>query len=67
LAAAISTAMVKMLHRYTGRGPVRARTTIGEDVAVCVMSDALTKSEQSLVDNAHGALVLRTRGPTRAS
>jgi hypothetical protein len=30
LTAAISTAMVSLLHSYTGRGPTRARTTIGE-------------------------------------
>lgn len=61
LEAAISTAMVQMLRRYTGRGPVRARTTIGHDVVICVMSATLTKGEQSLVDNGRGALVLRTR------
>ena len=61
LEAAISTAMVQMLHRYTGRGPMRARTSIGEDVAVCVTTPTLTKGDQSLVDDDHGALVLRTR------
>jgi uncharacterized protein YbcI len=49
LTAAISTAMVSLLHSYTGRGPTRARTTIGENVIVCVMGAALTKGEQSLV------------------
>jgi uncharacterized protein YbcI len=61
LEAAISTAMVQMLNRYTGRGPVQARTTLGEDVVVCVMSATLTKGERSLVDHDHGALVLRAR------
>lgn len=28
LTAAISSSMVGLLHRYTGRGPTRARTTI---------------------------------------
>jgi uncharacterized protein YbcI len=61
LEAAISTAMVQMLHHETGRGPTRARTTIGEDLVVCVMSATLTKGEQNLADNDHGALVLRGR------
>jgi hypothetical protein len=46
---------------------VRARTTIGEDLVVCVMSAPLTKGEQSIVDNAHGALVLRAREAPRTS
>ena len=29
MTAAISNSMVKLLHHYTGRGPTRARTTIG--------------------------------------
>jgi uncharacterized protein YbcI len=61
LEAAISTAMVQLLHRETGRGPTRARTTIGEDLVVCVMSATLTKGEQRLADSDHGALVLRVR------
>ena len=67
LATAMSTAMVKMLHRNTGRGPVRARTTIGEDVVVWVVSDALTKGEQSLVDNDTAASSCAHARPTTTS
>src|ERR1700722_2179639 len=35
LAAAISTGMVGLEH--TGRGPVRARTTIDDNIIVCVL------------------------------
>jgi uncharacterized protein YbcI len=61
LAAAISNAMVQLLHRYTGRGPVRARTTIGEDLIVCVMGATLTKAELSLVRNGKHDVVLQGR------
>jgi uncharacterized protein YbcI len=60
-AAAISNAMVQLLHEYTGRGPTRARTTIGDDVIVCVLADTLTKSERKLVDAGEGDLVLEQR------
>lgn len=46
---AISNEMVRMLSRYTGRGPTKARTTLNTNVAVVVFHDALTKGELSLV------------------
>ena len=45
-AAAISTAIVRLLHEYTGRGPTRARTILGDDLIVCVLADTLTNSER---------------------
>ncbi len=60
-AAAISNAMVQLLHEYTGRGPTRARTTIGDNVIVCVLADTLTKSERKLVDGGEDRLVLEQR------
>src|SRR5438105_789726 len=61
LTAAISNSMVSLLHRYTGRGPTRARTTIGEDIIVCVMGATLTKGEQSLVHDGKAEVVLHSR------
>src|ERR1700736_708631 len=61
MTAAISNSMVRLLHRYTGRGPTRARTTIGEDVIVCVMGATLTKGEQSLVQDGKAEVVLHSR------
>jgi len=61
LAAAISNAMVQLLRRYTGRGPVRARTTLGEDLVVCVMGATLTKAELSLVRDGKHDVVLHGR------
>lgn len=61
MTAAISNSMVGLLHRYTGRGPTRARTTIGEDIIVCVMGATLTKGEQSLVGDGKAEVVLHGR------
>jgi uncharacterized protein YbcI len=59
--AAISDAMVRLMHRYTGRGPTSSRTTVGTDLIVCVMGAALTKGEQTLVSDGKLELVLSTR------
>ncbi len=61
LGAAISNAMVGVLHAHTGRGPTRARTTIGEDLIVCVLAATLTRGEQSLVRNGKQDVVLAGR------
>src|SRR5579859_7141631 len=61
LAAAISTGMVGLLHEHTGRGPVRARTTIDDNIIVCVLGATLTKGEQQLVENGKEKTVLRGR------
>jgi uncharacterized protein YbcI len=61
LAAAISNAMVGLLHEYTGRGPTRARTTVGDDLIVCVLADTLTNSERKLVGGGEERLVLEQR------
>jgi uncharacterized protein YbcI len=60
-AAAISNAIVQLLHEYSGRGPTRARTTIGDDVIVCLLAHTLTKSERKLVDAGEERLVLEQR------
>jgi uncharacterized protein YbcI len=61
MTAAISNSMVGLLHRYTGRGPTRARTTIGENIIVAVMGATLTKGEQSLVKDGKTEVVLHSR------
>ncbi|MGB9183841.1 MAG: Na-translocating system protein MpsC family protein [Solirubrobacteraceae bacterium] len=61
LTAAISNAMVGVMHRYTGRGPTRARTTVGDDIIVCVLGSTLTKGEESLVAHGKADVVLQAR------
>jgi len=59
--AAISDAMASLLSRYTGRGATSSRTTFGKDVIVCVMEDALTKGERSLVQFGRTDAVMNIR------
>ena len=34
---------------YTGRGPTKARTSIRDDVVLCLLQHTLTRGEKSLV------------------
>jgi uncharacterized protein YbcI len=61
LSAAISNAVVHFTREYTGRGPTRARTTIGNDMIVTRLEDTLTKGERNLVDRGKGDMVLNIR------
>lgn len=61
MGAAISNSMVSLLHQYTGRGPTRARTTIGEDLIVCVMGATLTIGERTLAEAGKAEIVLQGR------
>jgi uncharacterized protein YbcI len=48
-ASDISTGMVQLMARYSGRGPTRARTTVNTNLVAVVLEDTLTKAEQNLV------------------
>jgi uncharacterized protein YbcI len=61
LAAAISNAIVGALARTTGRGPTKARTTLGENGVFVVLQDSLTVGEQTLADHGEGQAVLDLR------
>ena len=61
LAARISNTVVKALARTTGRGPTRAKTTIGENGIFVVLQDSLTVGERSLADAGEGQAVLDLR------
>jgi uncharacterized protein YbcI len=61
LAAAISNAVVKALARTTGRGPTKAKTTLGENGVFVVLQDSLTVGERTLTDAGQGAVVLDLR------
>ena len=52
-AAEISREMVKLMRRIAGRGPTKARTTIGRDHVLIMLQDTLTQGERNLVDNGH--------------
>jgi uncharacterized protein YbcI len=57
----ISNGMVQLLARVTGRGPTKARTTIGRDNVFVMLADTLTIGERSLVAAGFGDHVLETR------
>ena len=61
LADAISTTVVKALARTTGRGPTKAKTTIGDNGVFVVLQDTLTVGEQTLSDAGEGQAVLDLR------
>ena len=61
LALAISTAVVRELASTTGRGPMRAKTTLGENAVFVVLQDTLTRGERNLVDAGESEAVLDLR------
>jgi uncharacterized protein YbcI len=61
LADAISTAVVQTLANMTGRGPTKAKTTLGTNGVFVVLQDTLTKGERVLADAGEGAAVLDLR------
>lgn len=61
VSAAISNAVVGLMHDYTGRGPTRARTTISGDNILVVLADTLTRGERQLVSSGKSDLVLQIR------
>ena len=61
VSAAISNAVVQALARTTGRGPTKAKTTLGTDGVFVVLQDTLTVGEQVLSDAGHDEAVLDLR------
>ena len=61
LSAAISNAVVGLLHDYTGRGPTHARTTVSSDTVVVTLRNSLTRAERTLAQRGQAAEVLAMR------
>ena len=61
LAAAISDMVVQALAETTGRGPTKAKTTIGDNGVFVVLQDTLTHGERTLSDAGHRDAVLDLR------
>ena len=61
LAAQISNIVVQALARTTGRGPTKAKTTLGTNGVFVVLQDSLTQGERTLADVGQGAAVLDLR------
>jgi uncharacterized protein YbcI len=61
LSAAISNKVVQALAHTTGRGPTKAKTTIGDNGVFVVLQDTLTIGERTLSDAGQGQAVLDLR------
>jgi uncharacterized protein YbcI len=61
LAVSISNAIVQLIRETTGRGPTKARTTVGRDHVLVMLRDTLTKGELKLAANGFGDEVLHIR------
>jgi uncharacterized protein YbcI len=61
LHVALSNAIVGFLRDYTGRGPMKARTSIRDNVVVVMLEQTLTKGEQVLVNKGRTEQVLALR------
>jgi uncharacterized protein YbcI len=61
IAAAISNSVVQTLARTTGRGPTKAKATLGANAVFVVLQDTLTVGEQSLADAGEQEAVLDLR------
>jgi uncharacterized protein YbcI len=61
VASDISTGAVRLLHEFTGRGAVKARTVINDDMVVILMAEILLKAERSLIEDGKHDLVLDLR------
>jgi uncharacterized protein YbcI len=59
--AMISTATVQLLHKYTGRGPTKAKTLINENMVTILLADTLTTGERKLAENGHSERVIELR------
>jgi uncharacterized protein YbcI len=61
LTSAISNMVVQTLRHTTGRGPTKARTTLGDNGVFVVLQDTLTRGEQTLTNAGEGDAVLDLR------
>jgi uncharacterized protein YbcI len=61
VAADISTGAVRLLHEFTGRGAVKARTVIHDDMVVIMLAEILLKAERSLMADGKHDQVLDLR------
>jgi uncharacterized protein YbcI len=61
LTAAVSRHVVRLFSEYTGRGPTKARTTIRDNVVLCITNDTMTKGERRLVDEGESDTVTSIR------
>ena len=57
----ISRVMVMLTKARTGKGPMRARTYISDDLVVCLLRDGMTQVERTLVSDDHESTIGEVR------
>src|SRR5690348_9296458 len=58
---AVSNAIVGLYKKYYGKGPTKARSYYDGDVLTCVLQDAYTRAERTLLETGRSESVLRQR------
>jgi uncharacterized protein YbcI len=61
LLSAISTRIVGLLREHYGRGPMKAKTYVLDDLVVCVLRDGHTAIEQTMMEEGEPERVLEMR------
>ncbi len=61
LLSAISTQIVGILREHYGRGPMRAKTYVLDDLIVCVLRNGFTAHEKTMMDSGEGERVVEMR------
>lgn len=61
LLTAVSNTIVGILRQYYGRGPMKAKTYVMDDLLVCVLRDGLTPIEETMIESGRPERVLRAR------
>lgn len=59
--ADISNAIVRIHKRFYGKGPVKARAYLSQDVLTVILEGGLTRGEQTLQDHGHSQEVVSSR------
>jgi uncharacterized protein YbcI len=59
--ADVANAIVRLHKRFYGKGPVKARAHLSQDVLTVVLEGGLTRGELTLHEHGHAQEVVRTR------
>ena len=63
----LSREIVQLHARMYGRGPVKARSYLERDFALCVLEEIFTVAERTLIDAGNGEHVADTRNKFQAA
>ncbi|HVV89861.1 MAG TPA: Na-translocating system protein MpsC family protein [Solirubrobacterales bacterium] len=63
----ISNAAVALHREHFGRGPGAAKTHVGDNLVVCVLTDVFTPLERTLIEAGQGERVRETRAVHHAA